>query len=145
MNYTEHNWFICVDLKMVNFLLGQQIGYTKYPCFLCLWDSRDRKNHWTRKVWPTRVEMEVGVKNVIHESLVLHEKTIFPPLHIKLGLIKQFVKALDKEGVCFKYICSTFSSLSDEKLKGGIFDSPQIRTLIKFSIFYEYCRKSSMI
>lgn len=25
---------------MVNFLLGQQGGYIKYPCFLCLWDSR---------------------------------------------------------------------------------------------------------
>ena len=41
------------------------------------------------------------------------------------------MKALDKEGECFKYICSTFPSLSDEKLKGGIFDGPQIRTLIK--------------
>ena len=28
------------DLKMVNFLLGQQSGFTKYPCFLCMWDSR---------------------------------------------------------------------------------------------------------
>ena len=81
MNYTEHNWFICVDLKMVNFLLGQQAGYIKYSCFLFLWDSRDRKNHWTREVWPTRVEMEVGVKNVIHESLVPRKKIIFPPLH----------------------------------------------------------------
>ena len=24
---------------MVNFLLGQQSGFTKYPCFLCMWDS----------------------------------------------------------------------------------------------------------
>ena len=38
---------------------------------------------------------------------------------------------MDKEGECFKYICSTFPSLSDEKLKGGIFVGPQIRTLIK--------------
>ena len=27
----KHNWVICVDLKMVNFLLDQQSGYTKYP------------------------------------------------------------------------------------------------------------------
>ena len=39
LQYKEHNWVICVDLKMVNFLLGQQGGYTKYPCFPCLWDS----------------------------------------------------------------------------------------------------------
>jgi hypothetical protein len=38
-NYQEHQWVICVDLKMLNFLLSQQIGYTKYPCFLCLSDS----------------------------------------------------------------------------------------------------------
>ncbi|CAH0552824.1 unnamed protein product [Brassicogethes aeneus] len=40
IKYNEHKWIICVDLKMVNFLLGQQSGYTKYPCFICLWDSR---------------------------------------------------------------------------------------------------------
>ena len=36
LKYDDHNWIICVHLKMVNFLLGQQGGYTKYPCFLCL-------------------------------------------------------------------------------------------------------------
>ena len=34
--YEQHKWVICVDLKMVNFLLGQQSGYTKLPCFICL-------------------------------------------------------------------------------------------------------------
>ena len=42
IGYDQHKWFICVDLEMVNFLLGQQSGFTKYPCFLCMWDSRDR-------------------------------------------------------------------------------------------------------
>ena len=53
-----------------------------------------------------------------------------PPLHIKLGLMKQFVKALNKNGGCFKYLCRFFPGLSLEKLKAGIFDSPQIRKLI---------------
>ena len=35
LKYCVHQWLICVDLKMVNFLLGQQGGHTKYPCFLC--------------------------------------------------------------------------------------------------------------
>ena len=26
MDYNEHQWIICVDLKMVNFLVGQQSG-----------------------------------------------------------------------------------------------------------------------
>ena len=34
-----HKWIICVDLKLVKFRLGQQSGYIKFPCFLCLWDS----------------------------------------------------------------------------------------------------------
>ena len=40
LKYDDHKWVRCVDLKMAIFLLGQQGRYTKYPCFLCLWDSR---------------------------------------------------------------------------------------------------------
>ena len=53
-------------------------------------------------------------------------KIVFPPLHLKLGLMKQLVKALDKDGDCFQYICKSFPSLSNEKLKAGIPDGPQI-------------------
>ena len=45
LKYVDQQWLICVDLKMVNFHLGQQGGYTKYPCFLCYWDSRADKDH----------------------------------------------------------------------------------------------------
>ena len=40
IKYNQHNWKICVDLKMVNFLLGQQSGYTKHLCFLCVGKSQ---------------------------------------------------------------------------------------------------------
>ncbi|GFX18545.1 uncharacterized protein TNCV_3371181 [Trichonephila clavipes] len=33
--------------------------------------------------------------------------------------MKQFVKALDKEGECFKYLCEQFPGISDAKLKEG--------------------------
>ncbi|EFN87229.1 hypothetical protein EAI_08559, partial [Harpegnathos saltator] len=33
------------DLKISSMILGQQSGFTKNLCFLCLWDSRDRQNH----------------------------------------------------------------------------------------------------
>ena len=56
---------------------------------------------------------------------------IFSPLHIKLSLIRQFVKALDREDQCFQYICQVFPGLSIEKLKAGVFDGPNIRKLIK--------------
>ena len=40
VNYQEYKWLICEDLKVVGLVLGFQGGYTKYPCFLCLWDGR---------------------------------------------------------------------------------------------------------
>jgi hypothetical protein len=35
IKYHEHEWQICGDLKVIGSLLGQQRGYTKFPCFLC--------------------------------------------------------------------------------------------------------------
>jgi hypothetical protein len=131
LKYHDHNWIICVDLKMVNLLLGQQKGFTKYPCFLCLWDSRERDKHWTQKKWPIRKTLEVGMANIVNEQMVNRDKIIFPPLHIKLGLMKQFVRALDNNGSCFQYIVSTLSYVSFEKIKAGVFTGPQIRTLVK--------------
>ena len=130
LDYQKHGWVICVNLKIVNFLLGQQGGYTEYPCFLCYWDSRVRDKHWSQKDWPVREHLQVGEKNIINEALVSQDKIIFPPLHIKLGLMKQFVKALSKEGERFRYFRSSFVGLSEEKLKAGIFDGPQTRQLI---------------
>jgi hypothetical protein len=117
---------------MVNILLGQQSGFTKYPCFLCMWDSRDRDQHYTRRNWPARAEMvPCRAKNVINNPLVDRDRILFPPLHIKLGLIKQFTKALNKDGGCFRYLCQAFPGLTIEKLKAGIFDGSQIRQLIR--------------
>ncbi|XP_032690547.1 uncharacterized protein LOC116853528 [Odontomachus brunneus] len=49
--------------------------------------------------------------------------------------MKQFVKALDKEGECFLYLTSKFPNLSDAKLKEGVFDGPQIRTMFRDETF----------
>jgi hypothetical protein len=130
INYQEHQWVICVDVKMVNFLLGQQSGYTKYPCFLCLWDSTTKHEHWARKDWPPRDYMVVGGQNVINEPWVARDRIILPPLHIKVGLTKQSVKALNKDGLCIEYVAHRLPEITTEKLKVGIFDGPQIRKLI---------------
>ena len=68
--------------------------------------------------------------NVIREPLVSREKVLPSPHYIKLGLVKQFVKALDFEEV-FQEIHSIFPRLSDAKIKGGIFVGPQISTMLK--------------
>ena len=51
--------------------------------------------------------------------------------------MKQFLKALNKEGQCFGYLRSSFASLSEEKLKAGIFSGPQIRTMINDQDFID--------
>jgi hypothetical protein len=48
IKYHNHEWQICGDLKVIGFLLGQQRGYTKLPCFLCKWNSRARDKHCMR-------------------------------------------------------------------------------------------------
>jgi len=63
--YHEHQLSICVNLNIVNFLLGQQSGYTKYSCFICLWDSRAKQDHLEKVTWPSRESMVVGAANII--------------------------------------------------------------------------------
>ena len=120
---------------MVNFLLGQQGGHTKYPSFLCYWDSRANEEHWVRKEWPPRNTIKPGEKNIVNNTLVDRKNIILPPLHIKFGLMKQFVKVLDRSGDCFGCICSTFPGLSYEKKKAEIFNGPQIGTLLRDHYF----------
>jgi len=49
--------------------------------------------------------------------------------------MKQFVKALDKNGKCFEYLARQFPQISDAKLKEGIFDGPQIRKMLRDQTF----------
>jgi len=130
IKYHEHEWQKCGDLKVIELLLGQQRGYTKYPCFLCEWDSRARDKHWDIVNWPEREQLQPGSKNVSNVSLVDHEKILLPSLHIKLGMMKQFVKVLDRNSPCFQYVCTKFSTVSHAKIREGIFDGSQIRKLM---------------
>ena len=59
-----------------------------------------------------------GAHNVIHQPLVLREKIFLPILHIKLGLAKQFVKALKSDIEAFKHVQAMFPKLSEAKVKG---------------------------
>ena len=59
------------------------------------------------------------------------DKIVSPLQHIKLGLIKQFTKALEKAGGGFTYLCHTFLGLIIEKLKAGVLDGTKMRQLIR--------------
>lgn len=76
-----------------------------------------------------------SVDNILEKPLVERDKIIYFPLHAKFGLIKQFVKALDKNLKYFKYICSVFADLMIEKLKARVFDGSQINKILKDTNF----------
>jgi hypothetical protein len=82
MKYDKFKWKLCGVLKVVAMLLRMQLGYTKYCCFLCEWDSRDKNNRYVNKLWPKRTLLTSGDKNVV----------------IKLGFMKNVMKGVDKTG-----------------------------------------------
>ena len=43
---SKYQWSLCADLKVIGLLMGMQAGFTKYCCFLCLWNSRAISNHY---------------------------------------------------------------------------------------------------
>ena len=118
-----------------------QPGYTKYCCFICEWDSRAKESHYIQKDWPLRDKLIPAKKSISYHPLVDPKMVLLPPLHIKLGHIKNFVQAMvkyNKEGEGFQYIKSKFPKISDAKIKEGVFIGPQIRELIKDPVFFKY-------
>ena len=77
--------------------------------------------------------------NMENHPLVEPSKILLPSMHLKLGLMKNFVKAMNQEEVAFTYLREKFPRLSEAKLKEGIFIGPQIRDIIKDE--YEYFGK----
>lgn len=140
--YNDHKWHVCADFKVVAMLTGLQPGYTKFCCFLCLWDSRARTEHYVRKDWPVRDEIEQGKHNIKHKPLMQSNRIHLPPLHIKPGLFKQLVKALDKDSSAFAYLADKFPSLSQAKIKEGIFIGPQIRKIVLDETFNKHLKRN---
>ena len=93
IQYNDHHWNVCGDFKIIAFLLRLQGGYTKHSRFLCLWNSRADEQHYMDKNWQARKDLTPGSHNVLNSSLIERSKILLPPLHVKLGLAKQFVKA----------------------------------------------------
>ena len=49
-----------------------------------------------------------------HPPLINLENVLLPPLHITLGLMKNFVKAMNKDGEGFRYITAQFGPQKSE-------------------------------
>jgi len=137
IKFDEFKWKLCGDLMVVTLLHRVNLGYTKYCCFLCEWDSWDKNSHYVNKLWPKRTSLTPGEKNVINLPLVLPEKINLPPLYIKLGFMKNFVNGMDKTGHGVECVRNKFPNVSDAKIKEGIFIGPQIRELMHDKQFEE--------
>jgi len=135
VDYKKYQWEVCGDFKVIAILLRLQAGYIKYSCFLCEWDSRTRGTHYSMKHWPQRQSLTRGMKKVIHKPLIKPSEVLLPPLHIKMGLMKNFLKALDVKGPAFTYLCGKFPTLTFKKVKAGVFIGPQIRQHFKDQLF----------
>jgi len=96
-----------------------QVDCKEFPCFLRLWNNRDRYQHWTKKLGLKEKKWYLVLKN-IQTPLVEQFILVLSLLHIKLGIIKQFVKALDMDGGCIKHTCIKFSGSAIEKLISDI-------------------------
>jgi len=104
-------------MEDVALILRMQLGNANFCCFLCEWDSWDKKNHYVNKLWPKRTSLKPGEKNILSPALVLQEKIYLLPLHIKLGLMKIFVKSMDKTGRGFQYVRNKFPNVIDAKTR----------------------------
>lgn len=121
IKYNEYLWKICADLKVISLLCGLQLGYTKNMCYICQWDTRYKGNQYQKHDWPLRQTARIGQHNVVNVPLVPIEKVLLPPLHIKLGLVKNFIKALvaRNNDTAFEHLEGIFPRLSKKKIKEG--------------------------
>ena len=104
-----------------------QVVFTKYCCFLCLWDSRNVSQHYKQKDWRSRSTLVSDEHNLKDNPLADRNKVLLPPLHIRLGLMKNLEKALHKNGGAFQHLSTVIPCLSAAKLKEVIFVGPQIQ------------------
>lgn len=128
INYHQHGWKICCDLKVVTMLCGLQSGRTKYMCFLCKWVSTWKKGDAADIKYKEQLPAlrdphnhEIGKFNAIADRIVPNtDKILLPLLHIKLGIVKSFIKRIYVEEKIAECLQKIFPGISDAKLKEGM-------------------------
>jgi len=85
-----------------------------------------------------REEVRLRQNNVIEIPLVPIEKILLPPLHIKSGIVKNFIKALNPEKNAFNELRRIFPRLSGIKIKEGRCLNLNVNLLKFHFVFYIY-------
>ena len=114
-------------------------GKTRYPLYRRLGEPQGRSGQ-VRKISPPpgfdpRTLQPVASRYTDYATrpTVLGDESIryLPPLHIKFGLIRISVQAMDKWSEGFGYLKQTFPKISEANMKEGIFFRPQITHLFE--------------
>ena len=86
-------------------LTGLQPGYAKFCCFLCLWDSRARAEHYVRKHWAARDEIKQGKHNIKQKPLLQSDKIHLPPFANQTRFAQAFCENPRPEFLCIYISC----------------------------------------
>ena len=83
----------------------------------------------------SRISQKKFSYSILFQASVMYN--IFPPLHIKLELYKNYLKALKPDSEAFKQLYTIFLKLSSAKLKAGVLNGPDIKQLLpQFTSFF---------
>ena len=110
------------------------MGLQQYGCYMCLWQSR-KKNRYGHADWPFRTSHVVGKENQKSKPLILQNRILLPPLHIKLGIVKNFITSILSNLSAAERLHTLFPNLSGMKLKAGVLTGPDIKKLVNDEIF----------
>ena len=105
------------------FLFPVWVGQQRQGTSLCQKDMAYQKYFGTRTQ-----KCKTSFTGWVIEEFVAH-------LLIKLGLMKNFVKAMDRNGTTFLYLQQKFLPLSDTKIRECVFTGPDIRSFLCDEVF----------
>jgi len=105
-----YGWKACGDLKFIGFLLGLQ------SVFFVNGMAEHKTNITKLWIGPCEKLQSQGGKYVRNRPLIDKGQILLPPPHIKLGLMKNFVKAKSKHGKSFEYLREKFERKFERKI-----------------------------
>ncbi|UYV82275.1 hypothetical protein LAZ67_21001540 [Cordylochernes scorpioides] len=129
-DHDTKEWRLFIDSSKISMKAVLLHNGNKFPSVPIAHASNMKETYENMKLLLKKIEYErYGYKNIANLPLIDSENIYLPPLHIKLGLMKNFVKAMDRNASGFAYLKQKISSISEAKIKEGIFVGPQIREL----------------
>ena len=117
IKYTTFHWRICGDLKVIALLMGMQPGYTKFCCFICEWDSRNREEHYKRKEWPITEFVCNQVTRTLFMSHWFTKQHYYASLAYQVGVDEKLLKGMDQAAMLLYTCVTNFLRSVKQKLK----------------------------